>query len=187
MVLTALFLAFPALASPLRQSEPGDGLMVDVGLDLSPSVAAWLGDTGVAASVRAGDGLPAWRPVSLGVEAGRHRVLASRGVHRLHGTAAAGLVVPLVTPGLGLSVTPALRYEARGAWLSAGVGLAVPTELGFAGGFTARVPVLVEPALGLHPPGDVWACVVGSAGPVLSPGGATGVALGARAVVGWRR
>jgi hypothetical protein len=173
---------------------------------LAPSVAA--ADPGalraaVAGATLVGEvGAPttsaAWWPndglgIAVHVRAPGASVGASVGTRALHADGwgvdaflAGGLTVPVRDPGVAVTVSPAARAGWRGPKAEAGLGLAVPLAVGLAGGGVdgvgARVPVLLEPAVGFDV-GPVRLGATLSAGPVFALGSPIGFETGARLVV----
>ncbi len=168
-----------ALADPgaLRAPVADSALAGEVGLPTAS--AAWWPNAGLGLAVH--------------LRAPGASVGASVGTRALHADGwgvdaflAGGVTVPLRDPGVAVTLSPAARAGWRGPRAEAGLGLAVPLALGLGGGgmeqIGARLPLLLEPALGF----DVGPVRVGatlSAGPVFVPGTATGVETGVRLAV----
>lgn len=156
--------------------------------------AAWVAEYGGGAS------LAGWRAdgwglaLEVGPQAGT--LGGSLGWRHLHPdgwgldvTPGVGLVIPLVEPGLGLSLSPAARVGWRRKGFEIGLGLSIPVTVGFFGGgpgLAVRVPLLVEPGVGLGV-GSLRLGLTGSMGPVWVTETLPGIAVSGRIAIGWVR
>lgn len=169
------------LLAMLAQAEPG-------------ALRAPVGDAGLTAEYNGGASLAVWRDDrwGLAVDASRGAAGASLGWRHLHPDgggldffAHGGLEVPLVEPGIALGLGGAARLSYRRGVFEGGLGVAVPVEVGLVGGGTGpalRLPLLVEPAIGLRL-GPVRVGLTGSMGPVWVTDAISSVAIGGRVAV----
>jgi hypothetical protein len=175
----ALLLPSAAAADPgaLRAPVGGAALVGEVGAPTTS--AAWWPNEGLGVAVH--------------LRAPGASVGASVGTRALHADGwgvdaflAGGFTVPLRDPGVAVTVSPAVRAGWRGPKVEGGVGLAVPLAVGLAGGGVdgvgARLPLLLEPAVGFRL-GPVRLGATLSAGPVFALGAPIGLETGARLVV----
>lgn len=173
MILALLALAH---ADPVALRAPTSGRftavvgtpVVSAAWFLNENVGFALDLRGVGASASASAGLRQRHTTPWGIDAG----------------VAAGVVVPLVDPGFGVSLTPSLGGGWRDARTAGALTLAVPLELGLVGrdGVTARAPILLEPSFSAKA-GPIELGVLLGAGPLFVTGSLPGVELRAGVVI----
>ncbi|TNE90195.1 MAG: hypothetical protein EP330_09050 [Deltaproteobacteria bacterium] len=162
MTLLALVLS-TALADPIAAREPLQGdFAIHVGTPETSAVVWFLDDFGVAASLRTDLGAveltaverrPLGKPDGWGAD--------------LHG--AFGFGMGLARPLPYVTAVLALHGGYRGERFGWTIGPAIPFAMTFVGGWTARVPLLVETFVGPRF-GNVALGLRGATGTVLSPG-----------------
>lgn len=100
-----------------------------------------------------------------------------------------GLAVPLIEPGLALTLGASARFSYRNQHFDGGIGLAIPAALGLWGGgpgLALRVPISIEPAIGCHA-GPLWLALSGSMGPLYVTSSIPGILFGGRISVAWEK
>jgi hypothetical protein len=162
------------------------------------AIRAPVGGARLTAEVGGGGSLAAWRADGLGlaadVSSGGAAVGLSVGWRHLHPDGVGldlffcgGILVPLVEPGVAISGGASARVGYRRGHFDGGLGLTVPVALGVAGGGSGvafRVPLLVEPAVGVRL-GPVWLGGTGSMGPLWVTGSLPGIEVGGRISLAW--
>lgn len=130
-----------AWADPMALRAPAGSVVVVVGLPESSVAAALTPHLGVAVEVH---------PFSaVGAAVGlRGDLFRGERAFGLELSAAGGLDLPLVDPGLAVSLTPAAELGWAGGSVDATLGLVVPAVVRVAPGADLRLPVLGELWLG---------------------------------------
>lgn len=164
--------AAPAAADPLalRHAVAGKTLVVEGGWP-NVSVGYWVGPRlGLAVDWR----LPA---AAISASVGTAKTVSQGpkygGVDLFF---AGGLLVPLVTPGVAVTATPAIQLGKRGPKSHFTFGIAAPIEALLTPQPQLRAPLLLELRLGGEV-GPLWIGLRGGAGPVIMLPGAMGFAM----------
>ncbi len=178
LLILAALVGAPASADPLILRAPLPPT-ASVGLAAgAPSLAAggWFSQQ-LGAAVELVDG-----GAAVGVSAGsRTNLLGSDDRWGLDAYLAGGVAIPLIDPGLALTVTPALQGGWRGDRVRATLAIASPTQLRLTG-FQAKLPVVAEPWL-LFRAGSVWFGAQGGFGIAPVPGYSMSYVLQGSAVI----
>lgn len=177
-LLVASALAYsPALRVPLP-SEPH----VVLALGAPTSSVAWRDARyGVSVDVAPSGSI-------AGASVGVRRLLVGEDTRfRLTVEADGGLLVPLIDPGVGLSVSGSIQagwYGERGS--GGGFALTSPLAFRFAPGAQARLPLLLEGDLAVACGPHLSLGALVGAGAAFAPGGPPAATAEASLVVGWR-
>lgn len=159
------------------------------------AIRAPVGAATLAASWGDGASLVLWHDdLGLALDASGAAVGAALGWRHLHANPVGfdlfghgGVAVPFIEPGLALTLGASARFGYRNAHFDGGIGLAIPAALGLWGGgsgLALRVPLSVEPAIGVRV-GPLWFALSGSMGPLYVTGSIPGIMFGGKFSVGY--